>query len=398
MNDQIEPAAQIPPSPIAPPPPKKNHKRKKAILIVLWIFLIIGLVWAAAWWFIFREEQYTDDAYVAGNRVLLKPQVEAMVTAFFTDDNDFVEEGQVLVTLDETLFALALEAEKKELALAVRQAVALKATTAALEADLKTSAANLRKTNDDYHNRLAVISSLAVSKEDLEHAKAAFDAAQAAYASQEFRYLSSLASLGQGPIEQHPLITSQQEKVRKAFVDLHHCQVLAPATGYVAKRSVQVGDFATPTVPLLSIIPLDQMWIEANFKENQLKYVRIGQPVTVKVDLYGHKPCFEGRVSGILMGTGSVFSLLPAQNATGNWIKIVQRVPVRIELRKEDLLNYPLRLGLSCETTIDITTTEGDVLRPPRELQVVEKTEIFSVDMEGIEKEMNQIIQGNIFQ
>lgn len=189
---------------------------------------------------------------------------------------------------------------------------------------------------------------------------------------------------------------AQKKRVQTAYLALKRCHIYAPTHGFVARREVQVGEFVFPNRTLMSVVPLNQMWVEANFRETQLKDLRIGQPTKVTIDALGDAVIFEGTLQGIQMGSGSAFSLLPAQNATGNWIKIVQRVPVRIELKEEDLLNHPLRIGLSSYVTVDTTDQKGSTVQPPLPSRVVQETEVLSVDFSKIETLMEQIITQNV--
>ena len=290
-------------------PPKRT--KRTTVYAVIWIVLAILVAWFLLWFFHFRWREYTDDSYVAGNRILVKPQVSASISAFFADDNDYVKQGDILVTLDKTPFEVELNYQKENLALAVRQARVLKEAVGERQADLAMRKAQLEKAQDDFNNRMAVIAALAVSGEEMEHASADLLAAHAAYEAAERQLDSAIAAYGAGPVEEHPSVLAQQEVVKKAYLNLWYCNIFSPVSGFVAKRAAQVGDFANPTSTLMSIVPYDQMWVEANYKETQLKYVRIGQPVIITTDLYGSGTQFHGTVQGISSGTGSVFSLIP---------------------------------------------------------------------------------------
>lgn len=375
-------------------PPKRT--KQTTVYAVIWIVLAILVAWFLLWFFHFRWREYTDDSYVAGNRILVKPQVSASISAFFADDNDYVKQGDILVTLDKTPFEVELNYQKENLALAVRQARVLKEAVGERQADLAMRKAQLEKAQDDFNNRMAVIAALAVSGEEMEHASADLLAAHAAYEAAERQLDSAIAAYGAGPVEEHPSVLAQQEVVKKAYLNLWYCNIFSPVSGFVAKRAAQVGDFANPTSTLMSIVPYDQMWVEANYKETQLKYVRIGQPVIITTDLYGSGTQFHGTVQGISSGTGSVFSLIPPQNATGNWIKIVQRLPVKIILDPEEIKRHPLRLGLSTETWVSLRDITGPSISSHSPREVVESTWIYDIDMKPIELQIQQIVEQNL--
>lgn len=375
-------------------PPKRT--KRTTVYAVIWIVLAILVAWFLLWFFHFRWREYTDDSYVAGNRILVKPQVSASISAFFADDNDYVKQGDILVTLDKTPFEVELNYQKENLALAVRQARVLKEAVGERQADLAMRKAQLEKAQDDFNNRMAVIAALAVSGEEMEHASADLLAAHAAYEAAERQLDSAIAAYGAGPVEEHPSVLAQQEVVKKAYLNLWYCNIFSPVSGFVAKRAAQVGDFANPTSTLMSIVPYDQMWVEANYKETQLKYVRIGQPVIITTDLYGSGTQFHGTVQGISSGTGSVFSLIPPQNATGNWIKIVQRLPVKIILDPEEIKRHPLRLGLSTETWVSLRDITGPSISSHSPREVVESTWIYDIDMKPIELQIQQIVEQNL--
>ena len=375
-------------------PPKKT--KRAAVVAVIWVVIALLFIWFLLWFFHFRWREYTDDAYVSGNRILVKPQVAGSITAFFADDNDLVKEGDLLVTLDKTPFEVDLSYQKQNLALAVRQARVLKENVGEKLAELSARKAELQKAQDDFDNRQAVIAQLAVSGEEVQHASADLLAAHANYESVEKQLESAIAAYGAGPVAEHPTVLAQVEQVKRSYLNLWYCDICSPVTGFVAKRAAQIGDWALPTNTLMSVVPYDQMWVEANYKETQLKYVRIGQPVIVTTDLYGSGTEFHGSVQGISSGTGSVFSLIPPQNATGNWIKIVQRLPVRIILDPEEVKRFPLRLGLSTETWVSLRDTTGPAIGSHSPRVPIEKTWIFDVNLKPIEMEIAQIIKENL--
>jgi membrane fusion protein (multidrug efflux system) len=309
-----------------------------------------------------RWAQTTEDAYVAGNLVQLTPQVGGTVVAIRADDTDLVRAGQTVVELDRADAQVALDQAEAALAKTVRDVRALYAGTDQLRASVDVRESELARVRADLKRRLSLADSGAVSAEELEHARTSVAGAEAALAAARQQWQANLAQTEGTKIESHPLVRQAAGRVREAYLAYSRAGIVAPVTGYVAKRAVQVGQRLQPGTPLLAIVPLDHLWVDANFKENQLRDLRIGQPVTLEADLYGSHVEYHGKVAGLAAGTGSVFSLLPAQNATGNWIKVVQRVPVRVELDPAELQKSPLRVGLSMRVKVGTHDRTGPTL------------------------------------
>jgi membrane fusion protein (multidrug efflux system) len=339
-----------------------NGKRRRLMLQVASGFAVIGAVYGVYWLLAGQFHESTDDAYVAGNVVNVAPQIAATVTAIDADETDLVQQGQPLVGLDDTDTAIALEQAKANLASAVRQVRQMFETAGQLRATVDLRAADVAKARDDVTRRAALIESGAVSKEDLEHAQTALTTAEAGLNAIEHESAASNALVHGTNVKHHPLVLAAEARLRAAYVEWQRHTVPAPVSGYVAKRSVQIGQRVAPGMPLMTIVPLDQLWVEANYKEDQFENIRIGQPVTLTADLYGNSVEFHGKVRGVSAGTGAAFALLPPQNASGNWIKIVQRVPVRIALDPKELSAHPLRVGLSMKVVIDTHERGGDIL------------------------------------
>ncbi|MBI3236249.1 MAG: HlyD family efflux transporter periplasmic adaptor subunit, partial [Chlamydiales bacterium] len=287
----------------------------------------------------------------------MTPQINGAIVSITTDDTDFVLKGRPLIELDKTDFKIALKQAEAELGNAVREVEALFELVRQLDAQIIQKKARFIQCAQDFEHRKALIEEGAVSLEDLEHAIAYLEEAFGDLIATEHAYISAIAQIENTTVETHPKVEYAKGIFRQAYVDLNRCSLLAPVTGIIAQRRIRVGQQVMISEPLLAIIPMDQIWIDANFKEIQLSKMRIGQPVHVRTDLWGSDVPFEGTVVGIGAGTGSVFSVLPPQNATGNWIKIVQRIPVRIALKPEEIRLHPLRLGMSVETTVDIHNT-----------------------------------------
>lgn len=351
------------PSPAAAAPAANGNGKRRSLLIGVTIALIIVLIAYGIWWFIYaRHYENTDDAYVGGNVVQVTPQVGGTVLAINTDDTELVQAGKPLVELDKADAKVALDQAEAQLAQTVRQVRTLFVNNNALVSNVTARTSELDRARSDLARRQQLISTGAVSKEELDHAKVAVQGAEAALQAAREQLASNRVLTDRTSVEQHPNVQNAAAQVRNAYINLARTTLLAPTTGYVAKRSVQVGQRVAAGTPLLSIVPLNALWVDANFKEVQINNMRIGQPVSLKSDLYGSKIEYHGKVVGLAAGTGSAFALLPAQNASGNWIKIVQRIPVRISLDPKDLETHPLRIGVSMDATVDIAQTEGTSL------------------------------------
>jgi membrane fusion protein (multidrug efflux system) len=346
----------------ATPAPATPSKRKRWLLIVGGVFAALGIAYGVYWTAVLRYEQATDDAYVSGNVVQITPQIAGTVVAIHADDTQFVQAGSPLVQLDQSDAKVALDQAEAQLAKTVREVRSLFATTAQLQASVKVRESDLAKANEDLARRERLAASGAVSGEDLQHAREAVASAKAALTAEQQQRQANLARVDNTSIENHPDVQNAAAKVRDAYLTYARTTLPAPVSGFVAKRAVQLGQRVSPGAPLMAIVPLDQVWVDANFKEPQLASMRLGQPVTLKADLYGGKVEYHGKVAGFGAGTGSAFALLPAQNATGNWIKIVQRVPVRIALDQQELAAHPLQVGLSMQVAVDTHDRNGQRL------------------------------------
>lgn len=371
-------------------------KRKKSLIITTCILVLIAgglfLYWLDVW----RIEEYTDDCYVNGNMVQLNAQVSGIVRSINADNTDYVEKNQVIVELDNTDFVIAYEKSKGNLGETIRQVVKLFEDVKQLMAEVEQKEAFLVKSEDDYNNRVELVKIGGVSREEFEHVTQNLAMARADLASTYFALQAAKALVENTKVKNHPLVIEAKEKCKEAYVNLQRTKIVAPASGYVAMRSVQVGEQIGPGKPLLSIVPLDEIWVDANYKETQLSKMRIGQRVSLTTDIYGGSVKFHGRVQGINPGTGAVFSILPPQNATGNWIKIVQRLPVRVILDKEELEKYPLMLGMTMEATTDISDTSGPVLSSGKTLQPLYHTDVYAKQEEGFDKVFEEILKANV--
>lgn len=388
------------------------QKRRKPLLLILGVLVIVGMISAGLYyWRVARFYEHTDDAYVAAHVVTVTPQVSGTVRAVRVRETQHVTAGQVLVALDEADARIALEGAEAELARTVREVRTVYANNDTLAADIAVhqaayarASADIMKARDDLATRQALVSTGAVGKEELKHAEAALNAAQAAVESARAgigaatERLDANRTMTDGTsIERHPAVARAAAQVREAYLAWSRTKILAPIDGDVAKRAVQVGQRIQPGTNLLSLVPLDKVWVDANYKEAQLRKMRIGQPVKLVADLYGSDLEYGGHVVGFGAGTGSAFALLPAQNATGNWIKIVQRVPVRIEIDPDQLAAHPLRVGLSMQVEVDVHDTRGAGLNPvPDDTEHVSSTDIFDGQNGAADARIAEIIAANL--
>ncbi len=374
---------------------ENGKKRKRMLLSLGGFFLLAGLAYAVFWFIYGQYYQETDDAYVSGNLVQLMPQITGNVAAVYADDTAQVKAGQTLVTLDGTDARLALQNAETSLAETVRNVKQLYASAGELRALVNEKQAALFKAKQDLERRTQLITGHAVSQEELQHASDNVSIAEDSLASAQHRFSAALSAVANTTLATHPAVQKAETRVRQAWLDCERTSIEAPATGYVAKRSVQVGERVNPGSPLMIIVPLNEIWVDANFKEDQLRHIRIGQPVTLTSDIYGRSIVYHGRVAGLGAGTGSVFSLLPPQNATGNWIKVIQRLPVRIRLDANEIAQHPLRIGLSMVTKIDTHDQSGAVLARVTPEKPVYSTSVFEYKESPVELMIAKIVRDN---
>ncbi|MGB8366302.1 MAG: HlyD family efflux transporter periplasmic adaptor subunit [Rhizomicrobium sp.] len=350
------------------------------------ILVVVGLLaWGADWLFYGRYFETTDDAYVSGDVVPVTSREVGTVLAVHADNTQSVKRGQLLVELDPLTAQIGMQAAEADLARTVRTVRALFAKADELRAQLAQARVQFERAQADYRRRVAASSDGSVSKEDLAHARDALTQAKAAIAASDSALAQILAQIQGTNVDDNPEVLAAEAKLRDAAVVLAHMRLVAPVSGVVAQRSAEAGQEVAPGTPLLAVVPLSDVWVDANFKEVQLQRMRIGQPVTLTADVYGSGVTYHGRVAGLGAGSGSAFALLPPQNATGNWIKIVQRVPVRIELDKNELKAHPLRVGLSIDASVDVHDESGplmsDKVRPRVPEDTTSRTSIASANV-----------------
>ncbi|CAI8950587.1 multidrug efflux pump membrane fusion protein EmrA [Pseudomonas chlororaphis] len=350
-------------------PDSANPRKRKVMLLGLVALIVLGGLGVFAWYELYgRWNEGTDDAYVNGNVVEITPLVTGTVVSIGADDGDLVHEGQVLINFDPNDAEVGLQSAEANLARTVRQVRGLYSNVDGMRAQVAAQKAEVQKAQDNFSRRRTLATSGAISQEELSHARDDLTSAQNALANAQQQLNTTNALVDDTVVSNHPDVQSAAAQLRQAYLTNARSTLIAPVTGYVAKRTVQLGQRVQPGTALMAVIPLDQLWIDANFKETQLRDMRIGQPVDIEADIYGSEVKYSGTIDSLGAGTGSAFALLPAQNATGNWIKIVQRVPVRIHVNAEELARHPLRVGLSTVVNVDLHDQSGPVLaqQPPQ--------------------------------
>lgn len=383
-----------------PGQPFDNGKKWKSGKVIVWILVVgavsLALGWGLYWFFIGRWHVITDDAYVHGVVVNVAPQESGTVTAVNVAKTQFVRRGELLVRLDNHDAKLALKQAEANLAQTARSVAQIYQRVKADVAFVAERSAELQQARSDLSRAEQLASYHGVSKQALEHARIAVMKAVAALeASKHNLAAARIATRGTSP-ENHPQIKRAEASVSKAWLALARTRILAPVSGYVAEKDVQVGEEASPTSPLLSIVPLDSVYVDANFKETALARMRIGQPVTLVSSLYGSGVTYHGKVLGFSPGTGAAFSILPPQNASGNWIKVVQRLPVRIGINPKELKTHPLMLGLSMTADVSVRDTQGEMLSQMPAFNGKRRTNVYAGQIKGAAAEIRNILRKNL--
>lgn len=381
----------------APSAQKASHSRKrKTWLTILAVLVIVGGLGVWAWHELYgRWSESTDDAYVNGNVVEITPLTTGTVVSIGADDGDLVHEGQVLLNFDPSDAEVGLQSAEANLARTVRQVRGLYSNVDGMKAQVAAQKAEVQKAQENFSRRRNLAAGGAISQEELSHARDDLASAQSALNSAKQQLASSSALVDDTVVSSHPEVQAAAAQLRQAYLAHARTTLIAPVTGYVAKRTVQLGQRVQPGTALMAVIPLNQLWIDANFKETQLRQMRIGQPVDIETDLYGSSVKFSGTVDSLGAGTGSAFALLPAQNATGNWIKIVQRVPVRIHINAEELAQHPLRIGLSTLVEVNLHDQSGPVLaqQPPQKASFT--TNVYERQLADADALIEQLVHAN---
>lgn len=383
-------------APVAPTPPApKNGNRRRALLALTAILIVAGSTFLAYHLMVGRWHEDTDDAYVQGNVVTISPQTAGTVVSIGADDGMKVSAGQVLVQLDPNDAKVAYQQAEANLASTVRQVRGLFNAVDAGQADLATREVAVRQARADVARRTGLVASGAVSAEELAHARAQLDAAEASLGAARGQLSRSRALVDDTTLARQPQVQAAAAQLRQAYLNLQRGAIVSPISGYVARRSVQLGQRVQPGTTLMTVVPLEQVWVDANFKETQLAKMRLGQPVELTSDLYGDDVRYRGKLASIGLGTGSAFALLPAQNASGNWIKIVQRVPVRIELDPEQVADHPLRLGMSMSVDVSLREQDGRMLPTTSPTKPVLSTAAYAKQLDDADALIERVIREN---
>ncbi len=388
MNANVDPAASAP----AP----ANGKRRNILMLIAAIFIALGMLWGGYWVLVLAKREQTDDAYVNGNRVVISAQISGTVIAVLADDTQLTKAGQVLVRLDPVDAETNLSRTANALAQTVRQVRQEKSTADQYDSVIETRKLELARAEADLAKREPLLADRAIAPEEVRHARESVELARAALTQAVRQSTSSHALVDGTQVADNPAVLQAKAAYRDAWIAAERNAVVAPVTGYVAERSVQLGQHIQAGQALMTVIPLNSLWVDANFKEVQLRHLRIGQPAQVRSDLYGGSYIFHGHVKGMSAGTGAAFSLLPAQNASGNWIKVVQRVPVRIQIDDGDLVKSPLRVGLSATVTVDTTTRNGPVLAAEAGGTPVGDTQVYTQDLDKANADADAIVRRNL--
>lgn len=330
-------------------------RRRRRLLAIAMAAAALGGAYGIKTWMAGDVSRSTDDAYVNGHSVLLTPQVAGVVTAIRADDTDQVKAGDALINIDPSDAQIDLDAAEAQLAQSVRTVRGQYASVERAGADVEVAQTTLDRARADLKERHGIANSGAITGEDVRHAQDSVHQAEAVLAAAEkAKALALTQTQGSTTLDDHPAIRAATQRLRAAALAVERTRIVAPVSGMVSQRRAQVGRRVSPGDALLSIVPLDQLWVDANFKEIQLDKICAGQAAILTADVYGPSVRYHGMVEGIEAGSGAAFALLPAQNATGNWIKVVQRVPVRISIDPKDLVSHPLRVGVSMHATIDV--------------------------------------------
>jgi membrane fusion protein (multidrug efflux system) len=369
--------------------------RKRNLFVATGIIAALATGYGVYWGLVLSHQESTDDAYVAGHMVQLTPEVAGTVVKISAEDTDRVNSGQTVVAFDNSDAKLAFERARNEFVQTVRETRQLMTSTQQLAAQAAQREAELGKAQSDLKRRETLAGTDAMSAEELGHARDAVKTAQAALDAAREQAKATNALVGKDVLAKQPNVQRAASKLKEAWLALQRTEVKAPVSGYVARRNVQVGQRVATGTPLMVVVPLDSVWVDANFKEVQLAKIRIGQDVELTADVYGSKVSYHGKVQGLSAGTGSAFSLLPAQNATGNWIKVVQRVPVRIQLDPKQLQDHPLRVGLSVDAVVDTSKQDGPTLAQSARNNPVQETRALTPDLKQADDLVASLLAAN---
>jgi membrane fusion protein (multidrug efflux system) len=373
-----------------------QSRKRKIILSSFFILLAgLGVAFIIVWFHSYKGIRRTSDAYVNGNKIVITPLIDGFVTSIYTNDTYLVEKGQLLIQLDTTNSKLAYEDAKQKYANAIRQVCSMFHQTFAYEAEIQVREAEWIKAEEFFKHRLEVVNQGAVSVEDLQAWEAEKDSAYFSYVAAQQLYQKQASLIIRRSIRENPIVKIAEDELSQAWVNLYRCKIFSPVRGLVAQREAQVGMWVKSGTPLMSVIPLDQIWVNANYKETQMRHMKIGQKVELKADMYGYDVVYRGVIVGLPGGAGDAFSILPPQNLSGNWIKIVQRLPVRVVIEPEDLIAHPLRLGMTMQARVNIRNQSGSYYQKESNLSPIYSTDIYQDEIEQSKKCINSIFLRN---
>ena len=392
MSEQQDNREPAPNGESAPARKKSGRGPTIALAVVLTAILAYGI-----YYFVFAHNQVeTDDAYVNANLVRLTPQISGTVIGINTDETQFVRQGQVLVEIDPHDSEVALAQAKANLGQIVRDVAQLFSQEARDIAAVNSQQTLLTQATQDLDRDRSVFAIHGVSDETLKHDEHTVRVAHMALEQAQATLASTRAQIVGATPETHPRVLQAEANLRSAWLASARTRVVAPVSGYVVRRTVQLGQQITPATEMLAIVPVESVWIDANFKENQLRNLRIGQSVEVSADMYGSHITYHGKVLGLQAGTGSSLAVLPAQNASGNWIKIVQRLPVRIGLDPHELATHPLFVGLSTTVHVNVEDQSGAALSQQPSWQATVNTDAYDDQLSGADTEIKSILASNL--
>jgi membrane fusion protein (multidrug efflux system) len=374
--------------------PKAKRKKVIVLSVIAAVFILAGLAWLLLYIFVFTQRETTDDAYVKGDMVTISSRVAGTVIEVGVEETERVHAGQVLIKLDPVDANVSLMNAEGQLAQAVREAQAKMQQANQADAAIPQRRAQYEQARDDYNRRHPLLERRAVSAEEVDNGKRQMQQAKAALDAAEREAAAAHAQVDGTTVENYPAVIQARSQFRNAWVNNGRNAIVSPIEGYASRRQVQVGQRIQPGQDLLTVVPLSDLWIDANFKETQLEHIRIGQPVKITTDMYSDIE-YHGKVVGLNAGTGSAFSLLPAENATGNWIKVVQRLPVRIAIDAEDLRKHPLRIGLSTDVNVDTHDRDGRVLSDTPRTKPLASTDVYAEEMGEADQHAEAIIRAN---
>jgi membrane fusion protein (multidrug efflux system) len=389
------PEAEAPqPAETAPIPIAGNPRARRNGLMLLGLVVVIGgIVWAVFHFLLGTPEQETDDAYVAGDVVAITARDPGTVLAIHADNTQTVRAGQPLIDLDGATADVGVASAAADLARAVRSTRSSFSAVDESGAAVTQAEAQLAQARGDLQRRRGAAAEGAISGEELSHAQDQVRVAVATLALVRSRAVQSRSGVQGTTVDTNPAVLAAIAAYRRAAITAGHMHVTAPITGVVAQRTVQIGQQVAAGTSLMAVVPLDRLWVDANFRETQLRDLCIGQPARITTDIYGGDVVYHGRVVGLGAGSGNAFALLPPQNASGNWIKITQRVPVRIMLDPRELRANPLRVGLSVAATVDTADQSGTrVGQPGRQAYGALQT---SANDPAVEARIRQIVAAN---